>query len=209
MKRSFDIVVASVALVVMSPLLVIIAIAIKLDSKGPVIFRQRRIGLGGKAFSIYKFRTMVVERDRDQVNVSAAGDARVTRVGSVLRNTFLDEVPQLLNVIKGDMSLVGPRPETPEHVNLYTEEELVVLSVRPGMAGPSALAFHDEEEILARHDDPHTYYVNHLMRERVRLDLGYLELASLRYDITMLFRTIFVAVLGVKASDDELAEPKA
>jgi len=209
MKRSFDIVVASVALVVMTPLLVVIAIAIKLDSRGPVIFRQRRIGLGGRPFSIYKFRTMVAKRDRDQVNVSAAGDVRVTRVGRVLRNTFLDEVPQLFNVLRGDMSLVGPRPETPEHVALYTEEELVVLSVRPGMAGPSALAYHDEEEILAGHDDPHTYYVNHLMRERVRLDLGYLELASLRYDIAMLFRTIFVAVIGVKASDEVLAERKA
>jgi lipopolysaccharide/colanic/teichoic acid biosynthesis glycosyltransferase len=206
-KRTFDIVVASIALVVLSPVLVVAALAVKLDSRGPIIFSQRRVGLGGVPFSIYKFRTMAHAPTRDQVNVSAAGDARVTRVGRVLRGTFLDEIPQLINVLKGDMSLVGPRPETPEHVYLYTEDELKVLEVRPGMAGPSALAFHNEEEILALHSDPHTYYVNHLMHDRVKLDLEYLERASLRYDVALLVKTILVAVVGIRSSE-ETAEAK-
>jgi lipopolysaccharide/colanic/teichoic acid biosynthesis glycosyltransferase len=209
MKRLFDIVVAMLALVLLAPLLALIAIAVKLDSRGPVIFSQTRVGLGGKPFSILKFRTMVNSPQGDHANVSAVGDVRVTRVGRVLRGTFLDETPQLLNVLKGDMSLVGPRPETPEHVELYTEEEREVLSMRPGMAGPSALAFHNEEEILARHEDPHDYYVNHLMRARIRLDLGYLERASLHYDIGLLLRTLVVAVLGIKSSEEVLAEHKA
>lgn len=201
MKRIFDLVVASLALLVLAPLLAVVALAVKLDSRGPVIFSQRRVGLGGTPFSIYKFRTMVYEPVGKHANISAAGDARVTRVGRVLRGTFLDEIPQLINVVKGNMSLVGPRPETPEHVYLYAEDELKVLSVRPGMAGPSALAFHDEEEILALHRDPHAYYVNHLMHDRVRLDLEYLERASLRYDITLLVKTILVAVIGIRSSE--------
>ena len=207
MKRIFDVIVASLALLLLAPLLVVVAIAVKLDSRGPVIFSQRRVGWGGTPFSIYKFRTMFHDPAHEHANVSAAGDARVTRVGRILRNTFLDEVPQLINVLKGDMSLVGPRPETPEHVYLYAEDELKVLSVRPGMAGPSALAYHNEEEILATHRDPHTYYVNHLMHDRVKLDLDYLECASLRYDVVLLMKTILVAVIGVKSSG-EVSEPK-
>jgi lipopolysaccharide/colanic/teichoic acid biosynthesis glycosyltransferase len=208
MKRSFDVVVALLGLIVLAPLLVLIAIAVKLDSRGPVIFSQKRVGLRGRLFSIYKFRTMVHEPDGEHANVSAEGDVRITRVGRILRGTFLDEIPQLFNVLKGDMSLVGPRPETPEHVELYTEDERGVLLARPGMAGPSALAYHNEEQILAAQEDPHGYYVNHLMRARIRLDLGYLERASLRYDIGLLVRTLLVAVLGIKSSEEVLAEHK-
>jgi lipopolysaccharide/colanic/teichoic acid biosynthesis glycosyltransferase len=185
-KRVFDFVVSLVALILLLPVLAVIAAAVRLDSPGPVFYRQLRVRRGGQLFRLFKFRTMVVDADRLAPNVSASGDPRVTRVGRFLRRSYLDELPQLLNVLRGDMSLVGPRPETPEFVELYTSEERRVLSVRPGLIGPSTLAFMDEAELLAGASDPVSYYRTTVLHERVRADLGYLTRRSLAYDIRLL-----------------------
>jgi lipopolysaccharide/colanic/teichoic acid biosynthesis glycosyltransferase len=185
-KRAFDVAVSAAALVLLVPVLLVIALAVKLDSSGPVLYRQRRVSRGGRLFRLYKFRTMVVDADRLAPNVSATGDPRVTRVGRLLRRTYLDELPQLLNVLLGDMSLVGPRPETPEFVAMFTPEERRVLDIRPGLAGPSTLAFMDEADLLASADDPVAYYTTTVLHDRVRADLAYLERCSIGYDIRLL-----------------------
>ena len=198
-KRAFDLVVAGVALVLLAPLFLVLAAAVRIDSRGPVLFKQERVGLAGRPFRIYKIRSMVLDAERMAANVSATGDPRVTRVGAPLRRWHMDELPQLFNVLKGDMSLVGPRPETPEYVARYTEDELRVLAVKPGVAGPSTLAFMDEPEILGAAEDPEDHYVNHLLHERVRLDLRYLDRWSLLGDVRLLLRQVWVLVSGRSA----------
>jgi lipopolysaccharide/colanic/teichoic acid biosynthesis glycosyltransferase len=193
-KRGFDVCIAGLALPLLSPLFAIIAVLVKVSSRGPVFFRQKRVGLHGRPFSMLKFRSMVADAPTLGSNVSPADDPRVTRVGAFLRKTYLDEMPQLLNVLRGDMSLVGPRPETPEYVAMYSPQERRVLGVRPGMAGPSTLAFESEAEVLARSADPYRYYVDHLLHERVRVDLDYLERQSIRYDLGVLLRTLRMVV---------------
>jgi lipopolysaccharide/colanic/teichoic acid biosynthesis glycosyltransferase len=185
-KRAFDVAFSVVALVLLVPVLLGIAVAVKLDSPGPVLYRQQRVSRGGRLFRLLKFRTMVVDADRLAPNVSATGDPRVTRVGRLLRRSYLDELPQLFNVLVGDMSLVGPRPETPEFVALFTPDERRVLTVRPGLAGPSTLAFMDEAELLAAADDPVAFYTTTVLHDRVQADLAYLERCSLGYDIRLL-----------------------
>ena len=179
---------AALVLVVILPVLAVIAAAVRMSSTGPVVFRQVRVGRGGRPFEIYKFRTMVKGADGAAANVSPAGDRRVTRLGRLLRASYLDELPQLVNVVKGDMSLVGPRPETPEFVALYDATERRVLEVRPGLVGPSTLAFMDEAAMLAEAEDAEVYYRTILVHERVRLDLGYLETRSAASDLRLLFR---------------------
>ena len=155
-----------------------------------MLFRQVRVGKDGRLFSICKFRTMTHTGATGSAEVSPLGDPRVTRVGRVLRGWYLDELPQLLNVVRGDMGLVGPRPETPEFVALYSEDERRVMSVRPGLAGPSTLGFMDEAERLAGHADPNAHYRDVLLHERVRLDLSYLERRSFGYDLGLLYRQV-------------------
>jgi lipopolysaccharide/colanic/teichoic acid biosynthesis glycosyltransferase len=186
----FDRLVALASLVLLSPVMALIALAVRLSSPGPVLFRQVRVGLQGKPFEILKFRTMVDGADRLAENVSPEGDPRITSVGRFLRAWYLDELPQFVNVVKGDMSLVGPRPETPEYVALYTPAERRVLEVRPGLAGPSTLAHMDEAERLASVDDPAEHYRNVLLHERVQMDIGYLEKKSLVYDVGLLLRQV-------------------
>jgi lipopolysaccharide/colanic/teichoic acid biosynthesis glycosyltransferase len=190
MGAVFDRTVAAVAVIGLSPVMLVIAVAVRVSSPGPVLFRQVRVGRHGRRFEVYKFRTMVDGADRLAANVSPDGDPRVTRVGRVLRAWYLDELPQLLNVLKGDMNLVGPRPETPEYVALYTPAERRVLEVKPGLAGPSTLGFMDEADRLAGVEDPAAHYASVLVHERVRLDLEYLERRSLGYDIGLLFRQV-------------------
>lgn len=186
----FDRTVALLTVVVLSPLLLGIALAVRLSSPGPVLFRQVRVGLGGRPFEILKFRTMVDGADRMAENVSPEGDPRITTVGRFLREWYLDELPQFLNVVKGDMSLVGPRPETPEYVALYTPEERRVLQVRPGLAGPSTLAHMDEAERLASVENAAEHYRNVLLHERVQMDITYLERKSLLFDVGLLLRQV-------------------
>jgi lipopolysaccharide/colanic/teichoic acid biosynthesis glycosyltransferase len=180
--------VAALALVLLSPVLGVVAAAVRFSSRGPVVFRQVRVGRGGRPFEIYKFRTMVEGADRGAASVSPVGDPRVTRLGRLLRAWYLDELPQLVNVLKGDMGLVGPRPETPEFVALYDATERRVLEVRPGIVGPSTLAFMDEAARLAEAEDPEAFYRTTLVHERVRLDLSYLEGRSVPSDLRLLVR---------------------
>jgi lipopolysaccharide/colanic/teichoic acid biosynthesis glycosyltransferase len=193
-KRVLDIAVSLTALLLLVPVLVVIAALVKLSSPGPVFYRQQRVSRGGRLFQLFKFRTMVAGADRLAPNVSATGDPRVTRVGSFLRRSYLDELPQLVNVLRGDMSLVGPRPETPEFVALYTPDERRVLTVRPGLAGPSTLAFMDEADLLARAPDPVSFYVTTVLHDRVRADLAYLEQQSIGYDIRLLASQVLAIV---------------
>jgi len=193
-RSFFDRSVAGLALVVLSPVLVLIAVLVKVTSPGPVLFRQARVGIDAQPFRIFKFRTMTHTGSTGSTEVSPTGDPRVTPVGRVLRGWYLDELPQLFNVLRGDMALVGPRPETPEFVALYSDDELKVLSVRPGLAGPSTLEFMDEADRLADHTDPAAHYRDVLLHERVRLDLSYLERRSFGHDVRLLVQQVVAIV---------------
>jgi lipopolysaccharide/colanic/teichoic acid biosynthesis glycosyltransferase len=204
-KRVFDIGVSSVGLLLLSPLLLIIAVAIRVDSPGPAFFRQERVGLGGRPFRIWKFRSMRTDPGCESVSreVSPEHDPRITRVGTFLRRTFLDELPQLLNVLRGQMSMVGPRPETPKYVAFYTQEELEVLSVKPGIAGPATLGYSaDEPALLASRLDPEGYYTQVLLHERLRLDLSYAARSSLAYDLRILAATAWQCLSGALRRKD-------
>ncbi|MDX6253801.1 MAG: hypothetical protein QOJ11_135 [Frankiales bacterium] len=193
-KRAFDLVVASLALLLLLPLLLVIATVIRLDTRGPVFFRQVRVGRGGRTFEIRKFRTMRCGAERLGVNISPTGDPRITRVGRRLRSSYLDELPQLINVVRGEMSLIGPRPETPEFVALYRPDELRVLTVRPGVMGPSTLRGMTEEDRLADADDALDLYVSTILRERVSADLTYLDTWSLHNDVRLMCAQVWAIV---------------
>jgi len=194
-KTMFDRVVSAIALIVLAPLMLAIAVWIKLASPGPILFRQVRIGKDARPFRLLKYRSMTPGADRLAGNVTPRDDPRVTRVGRALRRWYLDELPQLMNVLRGDMSLVGPRPETPEFVAELLPHELKLLEVRPGLVGASTLAFMHEADLLAEAEDPLTYYRTTLLHERVRCDLEYLSRQSLRTDIAVLIRQA-VAILS-------------
>ena len=192
MKRLLDVVAAAAGLIVTSPILAASAIAVKLESPGPAIYKGKRVGKDGREFRILKMRTMRI--DPSGPGVTAGDDPRITRVGRFLRRTKIDELPQLWNVLRGDMSLVGPRPEDPKYVAHYTAEQRGVLSVRPGITGPTALAFIDEEELL-RGGDPETTYVERVMPRKLAVDLDYVRGRSFGGDLRILGRTA-VSVLG-------------
>jgi lipopolysaccharide/colanic/teichoic acid biosynthesis glycosyltransferase len=187
--RLLDVTLAAAGLVVLSPVLLVIAILIRLDDGGPVLYRQRRIGRGGAAFRIWKFRTMVVDAERRGGALTVAGDARVTRMGARLRRLKLDELPQLLNVVAGDMRLVGPRPEVPRYVDAYSDDQRRVLALVPGITDPASLAFIDEETLLRGVEDPERYYVEHVMPEKIRLNLAYAARATWWNDVRVIAAT--------------------
>jgi lipopolysaccharide/colanic/teichoic acid biosynthesis glycosyltransferase len=191
-RRFVDVVVAFVALVMASPLLLLLALLVRRSSRGPAIFRQVRVGRGGKPFTIYKFRTMV-EAPSQSPQVSGRADPRITPLGRWMREHRLDELPQLVNVLRGDLTFIGPRPEVPEFVASYTREELRLLAVRPGVLGPGAILFAEEQaEELDRADDPAAYYVRHQLHPKLALDLEYLRTRSLRQDLSLVARTVGV-----------------
>ena len=189
LKRLLDIVVAAVGLVCLSPLMAIIALAIRWDSPGPVFYRARRVGKGGKLFLMYKFRTMVVNAEQSGPSITVKDDPRITRVGRFLRKTKLDELPQLINVLKGEMSLVGPRPETPSMVEHYTPEQRRVLEVTPGITGLAQLHYSNEEEML-NSENWYDEYVRKILPHKLALDLLYIEHMSLTLDLAIIGRTI-------------------
>ncbi|MBZ5513946.1 MAG: sugar transferase [Acidobacteriia bacterium] len=189
-KRWFDATAAAFGLLVTSPLLVICAVAVWLDSPGPIFFRQHRIGKRRKPFEIVKFRTMVHRERGSGPKITAEGDTRITTVGKWLRKTKLDELPQLFNVLKGEMSLVGPRPEVPEYVAFYDADQMRVLAFKPGVTGPASLAYIDEEKLLAAAPDKEAFYLNVLMPRKIGLDLWYCERASLVEDLRLIFATL-------------------
>ena len=193
MKRLFDIIASGCGLLVLSPLLLCVAIWIKLDSEGPVFFRQVRVGRYNKDFRIFKFRSMRVGSDKGSLVTIGGRDPRVTRSGYFIRKFKIDELPQLINVFIGDMSLVGPRPEVRHYVNYWTPEQMHVLDVRPGITDPASIKFRNENEILEAVENPEQYYINVIMQEKIKLYLEYIKYASLRYDIQIIFRT-FVTI---------------
>lgn len=194
-KRVFDLCIAVPGLVLLAPLFLIIALLIKLDDGGPVFFLQERVGYRGRRFKIWKFRTMYVGAEQ-KGSLTVGSDPRITRVGRWLRKWKLDEFPQLINVILGEMSLVGPRPEVPKYVALYGEAELPVLNLVPGITDPASIAFRNESDVLATAEDPERVYVQFLMREKIRLNLEYAKRATIWTDFLVILRT-FLAILGV------------
>ncbi len=190
-KRLFDWLASTCGLLVLAPVLVVLAFWIKLDSAGPVFFRQERVGRGGKLFRIHKFRTMVTDAERRGLQITVGADARVTRVGQWLRKYKLDELPQLLDVWLGHMSLVGPRPEVPRYVACYPADVRdVVLSVRPGITDRASIEFKDENEILGRAADPHLAYVNEVLPIKLRFYVDYVAHRSFRSDVGIIVATI-------------------
>jgi lipopolysaccharide/colanic/teichoic acid biosynthesis glycosyltransferase len=195
MKRIFDVIASAVGLIVSSPLIVIVAGLVKLDSSGPVIFRQERVGMHGRPFKILKFRTMHVNHGGSGIIVG--DDGRITRSGSWLRSTKLDELPQLINVVRGEMSLVGPRPELPEYVAHWSAAARArVLSVRPGITDPAAIQFRRESEMLAKVDDPQRYYLEVLLPQKVALYERYVAQQSFTSDCKVIGRTIMSVIRG-------------
>ena len=190
LKRAFDLVISGLGLVVLSPLGLLLATLVKLDSPGPVIYGGIRVGRGGKPFQMLKFRTMVVDADKIGASSTAEGDPRITRMGAVLRRYKLDELPQLLNVFRGDMSFVGPRPQVQWAVDLYTEEERVLLSLRPGITDYASLRFSNEGEILKGADDPDQAYIELIAPEKIRLGLEYARNRSFWVDLKLILITI-------------------
>ena len=194
MKRFFDIIASGCGLLVLRPIFLIMAIWIKWDSKGPVFYRQVRVGRHNKDFRILKFRSMRVGADKGSLVTIGGRDPRITRSGYFIRKYKLDEFPQLINVFKGEMSLVGPRPEVRHYVDYWTAEQMHVLDVRPGITDPASIKFRNENELMEKAENPEDYYINVIMQEKIRLYLEYVENASFWYDIRLVFQTIKVII---------------
>jgi lipopolysaccharide/colanic/teichoic acid biosynthesis glycosyltransferase len=189
-KRVFDVLLSAVGLALLWPVLSAIALLIKLDDAGPVFFRQSRVGYRGRLFRIWKFRTMVPDAASRGIPLTVGEDQRVTRVGRWLRRLKWDELPQLFNVLTGDMSLVGPRPELPVYVAHYNAAERRVLDLVPGMTGEASLQYRDESEVLAQAQDPERAFVERILPEKVRLNLAYGDRATLWTDVLLIMRTV-------------------
>ena len=194
MKRIFDVVASGLGIVVLSPLMLFIAICIKLGSRGPVFYKQVRVGWKNKDFSILKYRSMRVGADKESLVTIGGHDPRVTRLGYFLRKFKLDELPQLINVFVGDMSLVGPRPEVRHYVDYWTPEQMHVLDVRPGITDPASIKFRNENELLEKAEDPEKYYIEVIMQEKIKLYLEYVDHHSFLGDVGIIFKTIWAII---------------
>jgi len=195
-KRLLDIIVSLISIILLLPIFVVIAILIKLDTKGPIFYIQQRVGRDFKKFGLYKFRTMVVNADKIGPLVTKDRDPRITRVGYYLRKWKLDELPQFFNVLKGDMSLVGPRPEVERYIDLFRDEYKVILSIKPGITDYATIHFRDEEDIIAQFEDVEKGYTEIVLPKKIELYKKYIEEISLMTDIKILFLT-FLKVLRV------------
>lgn len=192
MKRLFDFTLALIGLLFIFPILIIVAILIKIDSKGPVFYKQVRVGRNNLDFKIFKFRTMKPDSDKLGLLTVGGKDNRITRVGYYLRKYKLDELPQLINVVLGDMSFVGPRPEVRKYVDLYSQEQRKVLDVRPGITDNASIEFKNENELLAQQENPNQYYIDHIMPKKININLTYLkERKSIFNDFQVILKTIF------------------
>jgi len=190
-KRVFDVFFSIAGLAILSPIFIISALAVKLGGRGPVFYRQVRMGRGFRPFKILKFRTMVVDAERKGSLITSGGDSRITGVGAILRKTKLDELPQLINVLKGEMSFVGPRPEVEKYVELYREEYKRVLSVRPGITDIASLRFRDEEGLLASQSEPDKYYREVHLPIKIKYAEEYISRSSLLFDVWIIVQTLF------------------
>lgn len=194
-KRSFDFVFALIGLITISPLLIIISILIKIDSKGAIIFIQNRVGKNNEDFNIYKFRTMHIKSENKGLLTIGNGDSRVTRIGYFLRRYKIDEFPQLFNVLLGNMSFVGPRPELRYYVNFYSKEDLKILSVRPGITGLASLEYRNEVELLKKATNPEDYYINTIIPDKLSYNKTYIKKQSLILDLKLIFKTILYVLI--------------
>lgn len=194
MKRIFDFIASGLGLIVLSPNFLILAVWIKLDSKGPVFYRQVRVGRHNKDFRIFKFRSMRVGADKGSLVTIGGHDSRITRSGYFIRKFKLDEFPQLINVFVGDMSLVGPRPEVRHYVDYWTSEQMRVLDVRPGITDPASIKFRNENELMEKAEDPEKYYIEVIMQEKLRLYLEYVDNHSFWGDIGLIFKTFWTII---------------
>lgn len=191
-KRAFDILCSFLGLTVLSPVLLVVSVLVAVTSPGGVFFRQERIGKDGKPFRIFKFRSM--RKDNAGLKITTGNDSRITPVGRFLRKSKIDELPQLINVLVGDMSFVGPRPEVADYVNLYTPYQRQVLLVRPGITGLASIRFRNENDLLTASDDPNRTYIEQIMPRKIDLDLEYIPRASVFYDIKLIFQTFAVVI---------------
>lgn len=193
MIRFFDILFSLLGLLLLSPLFVILCLAICLESKGGAFYIQERIGLNGKPFGLYKFRSMRIGSDSEGLLTIGERDNRITRIGYFMRKTKMDELPQLLNVLKGDMSLVGPRPEVRKYTDLYTEEQRRVLSVRPGITDYASIEYVHENELLSQAEDPERMYIEKVMPDKIKLNMKYLD----HYTLGEYFKIIFLTLISL------------
>ena len=189
LKRVFDTVVALIGLILFTPLMLIIAVLIKLDSPDPIFYRAPRVGKDGRLFRMYKFRTMVADAEKIGPAITVDQDPRITRIGAFLRGSRLDEIPQLINVLCGEMSMVGPRPEAPYYVEKYSSEQRQVLRVKPGMSGPAQIAFRHEEEMLTNPEALDDEYMNVILPPKLAMDIEYIERRSFMLDVRILLQT--------------------
>lgn len=194
MKRLFDFVASGCGLLVLSPIFLVLAVWVKLDSPGPVFYRQVRVGRGNKDFRLFKFRSMRIGSDKKGLITVGGRDPRVTRSGYYIRKYKLDELPQLINVFVGDMSLVGPRPEVRKYVDMYTPEQMHVLDVRPGITDLASICYRNENELLEKVDNPETYYIETILPDKLRINLDYVHHQSFWGDLELIFKT-FRAIL--------------
>ncbi|TXE11645.1 sugar transferase [Seonamhaeicola algicola] len=194
LKRGFDIVFSALGIIVTAPLLAVIALLIKLDSKGPILFIQERVGKNNTDFNIYKFRTMRVRSETSGLLTLGNNDTRITKVGYILRRYKLDEFPQLFNILKGDMSFVGPRPELRYYVNFYSEDDMKIFAVRPGITGLASLKYRNEVELLEAADNPEQYFIHTIMPDKLRYNKTYIKQQSLLLDIKLILQTIITVV---------------
>lgn len=195
LKRLFDIIFSFLGLLFLLPVFLIIAVAIKLDSKGSVFFKQIRVGKDGKEFKIYKFRTMVVDAEKKGMQITVDGDSRITKLGYYLRKTKIDELPQLINVLLGDMSFVGARPEVPKYVAMYAEDQRSILRIRPGITDIASIEYRDENSLLAKSNNPEETYIKEIMPRKIELNIQYIKDISIVTDIKLIFKTIFKIII--------------
>jgi lipopolysaccharide/colanic/teichoic acid biosynthesis glycosyltransferase len=196
-KRAFDLLFAAGGLLFLCPVFVVLALAVKLSDGGPAFYRQQRVGQGARLFVILKFRSMVLNTEKIGLSVTKDGDPRITRVGRFLRKSKLDELPQLWNVLRGDMSFVGPRPEVPRYVARYTAEQRQVLALKPGITDLATLAFRNEEELLRNAADTEKFYLEYCVPRKIELNLAYARQANVWKDIKIIVRTLLPLKAGV------------
>ena len=190
LKRTFDILFSSIGLLMLLPVFLVMAVWIKADSEGPVFYRQVRVGMHGKLFRIFKFRSMRLGSDKASQITIGERDSRITRSGIIIRKYKLDELPQLINVFTGDMSFVGPRPEVPKYVDLYTEAQRHVLDVRPGITDMASIKYINENELLGKANNPEDYYIHTIMPDNLSINLEYVKNNSFMDDVTIIFKTL-------------------
>ncbi|MBV6478578.1 MAG: UDP-glucose:undecaprenyl-phosphate glucose-1-phosphate transferase [Ignavibacteria bacterium] len=190
LKRTFDIIFSAAGLIILSPLFLLISLIIKIDSRGPIFYRQIRVGKDSEDFLLYKFRSMRLNSDKDGLLTVGGKDPRITKSGYYIRKYKLDELPQLINVLKGEMSFVGPRPEVRKYVDLYNENQKQVLKIKPGITDNASIIYRNENDLLKESSDPESLYINEIMPDKLKINLEYIDKNSFASDLKIIFKTI-------------------